>query len=168
MTSDPAPFKHCSGLLTEMQDEYSIFNSKHFIGIHGYIVVYSVASRQSFEMVRVIRDKILHNLVSAASSPPDALDDRHGSHWPPKLTRYQGADWVPMVIVGNKSDLRSVQRQVSVEEGKKFAEEFKCVSVETSAKLNDNVDKCFELAIAEAEKVNNPAPAAGGVKCSVM
>jgi hypothetical protein len=46
------------------QDEYSILNSKHFIGIHGYMLVYSVASTQSFEMVQVIRDKILNHLVS--------------------------------------------------------------------------------------------------------
>jgi Ras family protein len=53
-------------LVTEtiLQDEYSILNSKHFIGIHGYIIVYSVTSRQSFDMVRVIRDKILNHLVS--------------------------------------------------------------------------------------------------------
>ena len=37
--------------------------SKHFIGIHGYMVVYSVGSKQSFEMVRIIRDKILNHLV---------------------------------------------------------------------------------------------------------
>lgn len=48
-----------------MQDEYSILNSKHFIGIHGYMIVYSVASRQSFDMVSVIRDKILNHLVTA-------------------------------------------------------------------------------------------------------
>lgn len=46
-----------------MQDEYSILNSKHFIGIHGYVLVYSVASMQSFEMVEVIKDKILNHLV---------------------------------------------------------------------------------------------------------
>lgn len=46
------------------QDEYSILNSKHFIGIHGYMLVYSVASMQSFEMVSVIYDKILNHLVS--------------------------------------------------------------------------------------------------------
>lgn len=51
-----------------LQDEYSILNSKHFIGIHGYIIVYSVASRQSFDMVRVIRDKILNHLVSHCRS----------------------------------------------------------------------------------------------------
>lgn len=49
---------------TIYQDEYSILNSKHFIGIHGYMIVYSVASKQSFEMARIIRDKILNHLVS--------------------------------------------------------------------------------------------------------
>ena len=51
------------GRLTCIQDEYSIMGSKHFIGIHGYMLVYSVASRQSFETVRVIIDKILNHLV---------------------------------------------------------------------------------------------------------
>lgn len=45
------------------QDEYSILNSKHFIGIHGYMLVYSVSSLPSFEMVQVIREKILSHLV---------------------------------------------------------------------------------------------------------
>lgn len=53
-----------------LQDEYSILNSKHFIGIHGYMIVYSVASKQSFEMARVIRDKILNHLVSLAMESP--------------------------------------------------------------------------------------------------
>lgn len=52
---------------TRLQDEYSILNSKHFIGIHGYIIVYSVASKQSFDMVRTLREKILNHLVSFAS-----------------------------------------------------------------------------------------------------
>lgn len=40
-----------------------MLNSKHFIGIHGYVIVYSVGSRQSFDMVRNIREKILNHLV---------------------------------------------------------------------------------------------------------
>ncbi|OLL22319.1 GTP-binding protein rhb1 [Neolecta irregularis DAH-3] len=60
------------------QDEYSILNSKHAIGIHGYVLVYSVTSKSSFEMVKIIRDKILD---------------------------HSGLGWVPIVIVGNKSDL---------------------------------------------------------------
>ena len=49
---------------TAGQDEYSILNSKHFIGIHGYMLVYSVSSMQSFEMVQVIREKIINHLVA--------------------------------------------------------------------------------------------------------
>lgn len=60
------PLRRCR-LIAEcgayVQDEYSIMGSKHFIGIHGYMLVYSVASRQSFETVRVIIDKILNHLV---------------------------------------------------------------------------------------------------------
>lgn len=48
---------------TAGQDEYTILNSKHFIGIHGYVIVYSVGSKQSFDMVRIIREKILNHLV---------------------------------------------------------------------------------------------------------
>ena len=41
-------------------------------------MVYSITSKLSFEMVSIIRDKILN---------------------------YTGTDWVPTVIVGNKADL---------------------------------------------------------------
>jgi hypothetical protein len=61
-----------------LQDEYSILNSKHFIGIHGYMLVYSVASMPSFEMVLVIREKILNHLVSHGTAPR--------SLHPPRLT----------------------------------------------------------------------------------
>merc|ERR1711939_827482 len=126
---------------TAGQDEYSILNSKHFIGIHGYVLVYSVASTQSFEMVQVIRDKILNHL---------------------------GIDWVPVVLVGNKSDLRPDQRQVSVEQGKALAEKFNCAYTEASARYNENVGKAFELMIGQIEKLTNPNEPADGNKCMVM
>lgn len=126
---------------TAGQDEYSILNSKHFIGIHGYMIVYSVASKQSFETVRIIREKILNHL---------------------------GVEEVPLVLVGNKSDLPPQQRQVTDADGKKLAEEFNCGWTETSARYNENVQKAFELMIAEVEKGQNPGEPAGGNKCVVM
>jgi len=66
------------------QDEFSILSSRHAVGLHGWILVYSVSSRSSFEMCSIIREKILN---------------------------YTGRDSVPMVLVGNKSDL-AVQRCV--------------------------------------------------------
>jgi Ras family protein len=59
---------------TAGQDEYSILNSKHFIGIHGYMLVYSVQSLPSFEMVQVIRDKILNHLVNFTHPTPLTLN----------------------------------------------------------------------------------------------
>jgi Ras family protein len=60
------------------QDEYSILNSKHAIGIHGFVLVYSVTSRKSFDMVQIVYDKIVN---------------------------FCGMSSIPCVIVGSKNDL---------------------------------------------------------------
>ena len=80
----------------------------------------------------------------------------------------KGADWVPMVIVGNKSDLRADQRHVPTEDGRKLAEEFNCSFTEASARLNTNVARAFEMMVAEIEKSQNPNEPTGGAKCCLM
>ena len=75
---------------------------------------------------------------------------------------------MPLVIVGNKSDLKVDQRQVLAEEGMKLADEFNCAFTEASARLNDNVSTAFELMIAEVEKSQDPSEPTGGNKCCVM
>lgn len=72
------------------------------------------------------------------------------------------------MIVGNKSDLRPEQRQVTPENGKALAEEFKCGWTETSARYNEHVSKAFEMMIGEIEKSQNPGEPTGGNKCFVM
>jgi Ras family protein len=62
------------------QDEYSILSSKHAIGIHGYVLVYSVASRRSFDMIQIVYDKIAD---------------------------FCGKNDIPCVIVGSKTDLQA-------------------------------------------------------------
>lgn len=113
---------------TAGQDEFSIMNQKHLIGIHGYILVYSITSKSSFDMLRVIRDKIIDST---------------------------GNESIPFIIVGNKNDLES-QRQVTKAEGVALAKEFNCGFVETSARQNKNIDKAFEGLIQEIEKLQNP------------
>jgi Ras family protein len=98
---------------TAGQDEYSILSSYQTNGMNGYILVYSIASRSSFDMIKIIRDKILD---------------------------FTGLATVNCVVVGNKSDLK-LQRQVSVEEGKHLAQQWNCTYIETSAKENQNVCK---------------------------
>ena len=100
-------------------------NSKHAIGIHGYVLVYSLASRQSFEMCKILRDKILN---------------------------FTGIDWVPIVLVGNKLDLQ-LQRQVPAEEAQELAREWNCTFIEASAKHNQNISKVFEMILGEIEKI---------------
>lgn len=127
---------------TAGQDEYSILNSKHYIGIHGYMLVYSVASKSSFEMISVIRDKILE---------------------------HTGLDELPMIIVGNKCDLRPEQRQVTPSEAKKKAAEWKnCVSIEASARYDENVAQAFHNLIVQVEKGENPDQPPEKSNCEVM
>ncbi|THV08603.1 hypothetical protein K435DRAFT_17253 [Dendrothele bispora CBS 962.96] len=114
----------CEVIDTAGQDEFSILNSKHAIGIHGYVLVYSVTSRASLDMIQVVYDKIID---------------------------FCGVTDIPCVIVGSKVDLEH-SRQVSPAEGEKLAQEMKAGWVETSAKTNLNVAKVFELCLAEIEK----------------
>lgn len=81
---------------------------------------------------------------------------------------FQGADWVPLVVVGNKSDLKPEQRQVTADEGRQLEEEFKCAFTEASARLDYNVAKAFDLMIGEIEKAQNPSQPAGNSKCILM
>lgn len=100
-----------------------------------------MASKSSFEVIRVIRDKILNHF---------------------------GTDHIPAVIVGNKTDLE-IQRQVTAEQGKALAKELNCAFVETSARHNQNVSKAFELLMLEIEKANAlaNAPKAEPSKCII-
>ncbi|KAG0260688.1 GTP-binding protein [Mortierella polycephala] len=125
---------------TAGQDEFSIFNGKHALDVHGYVLVYSVTSKLSFDMIGVIRDKILN---------------------------FTGTDWVPIVIVGNKTDLQG-QRQVSREEGEDLAAKWKCLSCETSAKTNLNIGRAFELMIAEIEKSTESVPEEKQGECIIL
>jgi len=109
---------------TAGQDEFSILNAKHAIGIHGYVLVYSVTSRNSFDMIQIIYDKIID---------------------------FCGVTDIPCVIVGSKIDLQK-SRQVNADEGQKLAQQNNAAWVESSAKESANVGKVFELCMAEIEK----------------
>ena len=44
---------------TAGQDEYSIFPAQYSMDFHGYVLVYSITSRKSFEIIMVIYEKLL-------------------------------------------------------------------------------------------------------------
>lgn len=81
----------------------------------GFIIVFSLTSKQSFQDIRLIREQIL---------------------------RVKGTDRVPIVIAANKSDIIA-QREVSSEEIYKLAQEWCLPLMETSAKNTKNVNDLF-------------------------
>ncbi|KAK4686366.1 hypothetical protein P7C73_g3771, partial [Tremellales sp. Uapishka_1] len=112
------------------QDEYTLFPSKYAVGVHGYLLVYSINSRQTFEMIQTVHDKILD---------------------------FAGVEKVPCVIVGQKCDLGG-ERRVTTAEGETLAKKLHAGFVESSAKDNKNVGKAFEVLLGEMQKLYNPAP----------
>jgi len=111
---------------TAGQDEYSLVPQSYSMNIDGYVLVYSVTSAKSFEVVQVIHEKLL-----------DMTGKMH----------------LPLVLVGNKTDLR-MERVVSTEEGKKMADGWKATFLETSAKENQKVREIFQTMIFEIEKAD--------------
>lgn len=70
--------------------------------------------------------------------------------------------------MGNKSDLRPEQRQVTQDAGTALAAEFNCAWTEASARYNENVSRAFDAMIGEIEKAQNPGEPTAGGKCAVM
>lgn len=85
-------------------------------GGEGFILVYTVTEKRSFQEVRRFKEMI---------------------------DRVRNYEKVPIVIAGNKKDLEH-KRQVSTKEGEAMAKEFDCPFFETSAALRHNVDETFE------------------------
>ena len=102
---------------TTGQDELTVFSARHYIGVHGYIIVYDVTSKHSFEMARYINDKILTTMMGSA-------------------------EFIPRLLVGNKCDVGG-RRQISYDEGERVAQEMGCDFLEVSAKTNKNVEESF-------------------------
>ncbi|XP_078057102.1 GTP-binding protein Rheb-like [Mustelus asterias] len=111
---------------TAGQDEYSIFSRSHTVDVHGYVLVYSVTSMKSFEVIKAIHSKLLDMV---------------------------GKIQIPTVLVANKRDL-SKQRVVQTEEGKKLADSWGAAFLESSAKQNDTTVKIFKMMIQEIEKAD--------------
>lgn len=111
---------------TAGQDIYSIFPAQYSMDFHGYVLVYSITSCESFQVIQTIYDKLLDVMGKAN---------------------------VPIVLVGNKTDLHQ-ERAVSHDEGKKLADTWKAAFIETSAKQNESVSDIFHLLLNIIEKEN--------------
>nr|AVV27001.1 Rheb [Hemiarma marina] len=113
---------------TAGQDEYHIFHTRYAMGVHGYVLMYTVNLRRSFEMVETIHDKLVNAI---------------------------GTSQVPRVLVGAKCDLVH-ERQVGSDEGYALAQQWGCPFFECSAKLNEKIDDIFLSLLAEIDKQREP------------
>jgi len=116
---------------TAGQEEYSAMRDQYMRTGQGFIMVFSITSRSSFDEINSFRDQIL---------------------------RVKDKDRVPMVLVGNKCDLES-ERQVTTSEGQALARTFSCPFLESSAKSRINVEDAFFAVVREIRKeLSKPGP----------
>jgi GTPase KRas protein len=111
---------------TAGQEEYSAMREQYMRTGEGFLLVYSITSRSSFEEIVTFHQQIL---------------------------RVKDRDKFPVVIIGNKCDLEN-ERQVSFEEGQELARQINCQFIETSAKQRINVEDGFYQLVREIREYN--------------
>ncbi|KAF8528066.1 ras protein [Hysterangium stoloniferum] len=99
---------------TAGQEEYAALRDQWVREGQGFVLVYSIASRATFDRLEVFRQSMLR----VKRSKPIFM------------------------LVGNKCD-RGLDRQVTREEGLEMARHFGCEFLETSAKTAVNVERLF-------------------------
>lgn len=116
---------------TAGQEEYLAMREQYMRTGEGFLLVYAINSRNSIEELQTFYEQI---------------------------QRVKDSDNVPVLVVGNKSDLE-IERQVSYEEGAEFAKALNCPFLETSAKQRINVEEAFYGLVRSINEKNAPAEA---------
>jgi len=111
---------------TAGQEEYSAMREQYMRTGEGFLLVYSITSRSSFDEIGTFHQQIL---------------------------RVKDKDYFPVIVVANKCDLGS-ERQVGPKEGSDLAQHFGCKYIETSAKNRVNVEEAFATLVREIRKYN--------------
>lgn len=88
----------------------------------GFVLVYSITARATFERIERFRHQI---------------------------TRVKDSEQIPIVLVGNKSD-RANEREVSKEDGQALARRMGCKFVETSAKTRNNLEQAYYTVVRDS------------------
>lgn len=137
---------------TAGQDEFSSLRHQYMQKYEGFLLVYSVTCQESLEEL-----KDLHKEILRAKCTPGEFTPR---------------EKVPMLMVGNKSDLNSVIDESSLNQ---IVHNFGNIdTILTSAKKRENVDECFtkisELVIAcrNEREVLMTDTGTKGCKCQIM
>jgi len=128
---------------TAGQEKYKSITSHHYRKAVGALLVYDVTRRITFD-----------NCLK----------------WYKELKVFTDQECV-ICIVGNKLDLiegNPKRREVTYEEGKKFAKQNKTLFFETSAKKNDNVVECFEELLQQIYNTRRKNPGSENLTESIV
>ncbi|XP_064615083.1 ras-related protein Rap-2c-like [Liolophura sinensis] len=104
----------------------------------GFVIVYSITSLQTFQDIKTMREQII---------------------------RVKGEEKIPMLLVGNKSDLEH-QREVPTTEASSLAQQWGCPFLEASAKNTQNVNEVFIEIVREMN--TSPVKKRGGRCCCIL
>lgn len=104
---------------TAGQEEFSALRDQYMRSGDGYIIVFSITSALSFLEVNTFKEQLYRVLD---------LDN---------------SEFIPMVLVGNKCDLKH-ERQVQSIDAQRLADEWKIKYIEVSAKNKTNIYELFE------------------------
>jgi len=121
---------------TAGQEEYSAMRDSYMRTGQGFILTFSITSRQSFNEATVFRDQI---------------------------HRVKDADHVPIVLTGNKCDLED-ERQVTTQEAQALSKSWNVPFYEASALARINVEESFFDLVREIRKTAGGRPDAKGPK----
>lgn len=111
---------------TAGQEEYSAMREQYMRTGEGFLLVYSIIDKNSFDEIRGFHSQIL---------------------------RVKDTDSFPMVLVGNKADLEQ-ERAVLEDDRVATGKSLKIKSMETSAKNRENVDQCFYDLVRQIRRHN--------------
>ncbi|XP_037830439.1 ras-related protein ralB-B isoform X3 [Kryptolebias marmoratus] len=131
---------------TAGQEDYAAIRDNYFRSGEGFLLVFSITEQESF--TATAEEQIL---------------------------RVKEEEGIPLLLVGNKSDLED-RRKVSVDEAAAKAGEWGVQYVETSAKTRANVDKVFfdlmrevrKKKMSESKDKNGPSGKKKKKTCSVL
>lgn len=135
---------HLDILDTAGQEEFSAMREQYMRTGEGFLLVFSVTDRASFDEISRFHTQIL---------------------------RVKDKDEFPMILVGNKSDLED-ERLVSTAEGQEFARKLRIPYLESSAKQRINVDASFHDLVRAIRRHNEslvvPAAPKKSRKCCIL
>ena len=103
---------------TAGEEKYKSVTNTYFRGAVGAFLIYDITSKRSFDLIPDWLDKIQDN----------------------------GGTEIVIMLVGNKTDLEP-QREVTTEQGQKYAQKNGLAFIETSAKDGNNVELAFNTII---------------------